>query len=69
MHLVRKRDFGDSGEPTFWVEPDGSPVLLAVTSGGNLRLIWQNIPWRADIPQTLDFIDWVINTLLPDLPY
>ena len=52
--------FGDSGGPTFWVEPDGSLVLVAVTSGGNLRLIGQNIPWRVDIPETLDFIDFVL---------
>lgn len=41
--------FGDSGGPTFWVDTDGSLVLVAVTSGGNLRLIGQNIPWRPAI--------------------
>lgn len=60
--------YGDSGGPTFWVEPDGSLVLVAVTGGGNLRLIGQNIPWRVDIPETLDFIDWVIYDVLPLLP-
>ena len=60
--------YGDSGGPTFWVGPDGTPVLVALTSGGSLRLIGQHIPWRVDIPETLDFIDWVINTALPTLP-
>jgi hypothetical protein len=55
--------FGDSGGPTFWVNNDGSLVLVAVTSGGNLRLIGQNIPWRVDVPETLDFIHSVIATL------
>jgi hypothetical protein len=55
--------FGDSGGPTFWLDTDGSLVLVAVTSGGNLRLIGQNIPWRVDIPETLDFIDFVIAIL------
>ena len=59
---------GDSGGPTFWVNNDGSLVLVALTSGGNLRLIGTNIPWRVDIPETLDFIDWVMNTVLPTLP-
>ena len=60
--------YGDSGGPTFWVDTDGSLVLVAVTSGGNLRLIGQNIPWRVDIPETLDFVDWVIDDVLPLLP-
>jgi hypothetical protein len=59
---------GDSGGPTFWVNNDGSLVLVALTSGGNLRLIGTNIPWRVDIPETRDFINWVINTVLPSLP-
>ena len=24
--------------------------------------------WRVDLPESLDFIDWVINTVLPCLP-
>jgi len=58
--------FGDSGGPAFWIEPDGTRVLVAVTSWGEAAAM--GFYWRVDIPETLDFIDWVINTALPSLP-
>jgi len=50
--------YGDSGGPNFWVKDDGTLVLAALTSRGS----WGTcIGWRVDIPETLDFIDWVIE--------
>ena len=60
--------YGDSGGPVFWTQPDGTRVLVAVISRGDPNLVATDIAWRADIPETLDFIDWVINTALPTLP-
>jgi hypothetical protein len=59
--------WGDSGGPAFWIAPDGTRTVVAVNS-------WITSPegtsfhWRVDLPETLDFIDWVINTVLPTLP-
>ena len=53
--------YGDSGGPTFWVAPNGTLVLVALTSRGNPECMATNIAWRVDIPETLDFIDWVIK--------
>ncbi|MBP7934261.1 MAG: trypsin-like serine protease [Phycisphaerae bacterium] len=60
--------FGDSGGPAFWIEPDGTRVLVGITSWGDPNCVAMNFYWRVDIPETLDFIDWVINTVLPSLP-
>jgi hypothetical protein len=57
---------GDSGGPTYWVEADGSLDLVALTSHG--PEVANNIAWRVDLPETLDFIDRVIHTVLPSLP-
>ncbi len=53
--------YGDSGGPTFWIGPNGSLVLVALTSRGDTNDVSDNIAWRVDIPETLDFIDWVLN--------
>ncbi|MBP7934262.1 MAG: trypsin-like serine protease [Phycisphaerae bacterium] len=60
--------YGDSGGPAFWVKPDGTLVLVALTGHGDPNLVAINVAWRVDLPETLDFIDWVINTVLPSLP-
>ena len=52
---------GDSGGPAFWIEPDGTRVLVAVTSWGEPAAM--GFYWRVDIPETLDFIEWVIDSL------
>jgi hypothetical protein len=52
---------GDSGGPTFWVNADGSLTLVAVTSHG--PRMGNCIQWRVDLPETLDFIAWVISRL------
>ena len=60
--------YSDSGGPTFWVAPDGTLVLVAVISRRDPYGMATNIAWRVDIPEMLDFIDWVINAVLPSLP-
>jgi hypothetical protein len=54
--------FGDSGGPAFWVDTDGTLVLVALTGHGH-SLLSGTFYWRVDIPETLDFIDWVIDNL------
>jgi hypothetical protein len=48
-------EVGDSGGPTFWVDADGSLTLVALTSHG--PLVANNIAWRVDLPETLNFIN------------
>ena len=55
--------YGDSGGPVFWRQPDGTLVLVAVISRGDPNLVATDIAWRADIPETLDFIAQVIQGL------
>jgi hypothetical protein len=55
--------YGDSGGPAFWVDTDGTLVLVALTSRGDPNLVATNIAWRVDIPETLDFIASVIANL------
>ena len=47
---------GDSGGPNFVVAPDGTCVLVGITSRGDPEFVATNIAWRVDIPETLDFI-------------
>jgi hypothetical protein len=54
---------GDSGGPTFWIQPDGTRVLVAVASWGDLNQIAMSYCWRTDIPVTLDFIQSVLQTV------
>ncbi len=53
--------YGDSGGPKFWRNPDtGELVLVALTSKGDPLLVSNDISYRVDIPQTLDFIEFVL---------
>lgn len=54
---------GDSGGPAFWTEPDGSEILVGITSWGDPNCISTGFNYRVDIPDTLDFIDEVIANL------
>jgi hypothetical protein len=54
---------GDSGGPAFWTEPDGSEILVGITSWGDPYCISTGFNYRVDIPDTLDFIDEVIAGL------
>jgi hypothetical protein len=55
--------YGDSGGPAFWTEPDGTEILVGVTSWGDAQCVASAFNYRVDIPETLDFIDDVIAGL------
>jgi hypothetical protein len=55
--------FGDSGGPIFYVEEDGTEVLVGVTSWGDAQCVAMGFYYRVDIPQTLDFIEEVEASL------
>lgn len=55
--------YGDSGGPAFWVEPDGTEILVGVTSWGDAQCKSSGFDYRVDIPETLSFIDSVIASL------
>ncbi len=57
--------YGDSGGPVFWIEPEGTRVVVGITSWGDVNCVAMNFYWRADIPATLDFINSVIQGLEP----
>jgi hypothetical protein len=52
--------YGDSGGPSFWTEPDGTEILVGITSWGDAQCVATGFNYRVDIPDTLDFIDDVI---------
>ena len=52
--------YGDSGGPTFWTAPDGTRVLVAITSSGDPKLVSTGISQRIDISESLEFIDFVL---------
>ena len=54
---------GDSGGPAFWTNQDGSEVLVGITSWGDPNCISTGFNYRVDIPETLDFIASVIDSL------
>jgi secreted trypsin-like serine protease len=54
---------GDSGGPAFWTEPDGSEILVGITSWGDPNCISTGFNYRVDIPDTLDFIGDVLANL------
>ncbi len=49
--------YGDSGGPIFWEEPDGSLILVAVTSWGDAQCVSASFTYRIDISGSRDFID------------
>lgn len=55
--------FGDSGGPAFWTEPDGSEIIVGITSWGDAQCVASAFNYRVDIPETLDFIESVIADL------
>jgi hypothetical protein len=55
--------YGDSGGPAFWTEPDGTEILVGVTSWGDAPCVSSAFNYRVDIPDTLDFIQDVIDNL------
>jgi len=55
--------FGDSGGPAFWTDPDGSEILVGITSWGDANCVATGFNYRVDIAETLSFIDDVIAAL------
>lgn len=55
--------YGDSGGPVFWEQEDGTDILVAVTSWGVPYCTTAVFYYRVDIPETLDFIDDVVESL------
>jgi hypothetical protein len=54
---------GDSGGPAFWTEPDGTEILVGITSWGDVPCVATGFNYRVDTPDTLDFIRDVIAHL------
>jgi secreted trypsin-like serine protease len=55
--------YGDSGGPAFWTEPDGTEILVGVTSWGDMQCVATGFNYRVDIPETVDYLDDVIAGL------
>jgi len=55
--------YGDSGGPAFWTEPDGTDILVGITSWGDAQCVATGFNYRVDIPETLDFVNEVIGGL------
>ena len=55
--------FGDSGGPAFWTNDKDNEVLVAVTSTGDAQCVATGLYYRVDVPDTLDFIEDVIDGL------
>jgi hypothetical protein len=56
--------YGDSGGPAFWIDPEnGDEILVGITSWGDPQLVSTAFDYRTDIPQTLDFVDAVLEDL------
>ena len=55
--------FGDSGGPVFWSDGNGDEILVGITSWGDPHCISPSFNYRIDIPETLDFIGSVLNSL------
>ncbi len=57
--------FGDSGGPAFWEPDEETRILVGITSWGDAMCIVTGFDYRVDIPDTLTFIDDVIEDYLP----
>ena len=55
--------YGDSGGPAFWMKPDGTEILVGVTSWGDASCVSSAFNYRVDIPDTLGFIDSIFSDL------
>ena len=69
LHLMQRAVFdeegtcgGDSGGPAFWVEEDGTEILVAVTSWGDGGCAATGFDYRVDIPDILEWIKLQIET-------
>jgi hypothetical protein len=55
--------FGDSGGPSFWVDPDGNEIVVAVTSTGDAQCVATGLNYRVDTLETLGWIYEVMDGL------
>lgn len=55
--------YGDSGGPAFWTESSGAEILVGITSWGDMQTVATGFYYRVDTPDTLDFLDDVIDSL------
>lgn len=53
--------YGDSGGPAFWINPQGREILVGITSWGDVPCVATGFDYRTDIPQTQDFLGWVLE--------
>lgn len=53
--------YGDSGGPAFWTEPDGTEILVGITSWGDPQTVATGFYYRVDTADTLDFIEQVLE--------
>jgi secreted trypsin-like serine protease len=53
--------YGDSGGPAFWTEPDGTEILVGITSWGDAQTVAAGFFYRVDTADTLDFIEQVLE--------
>lgn len=53
--------YGDSGGPAFWREPDETEILVGINSWGDTPCVATGFNYRVDIPDTLEFINSVIE--------
>ena len=52
---------GDSGGPLFWIAPNGELILVGIHRATDLQRVALAFDYRVDVPQTLGFIDFVIE--------
>jgi secreted trypsin-like serine protease len=55
--------FGDSGGPAFYTDPVEGEILVGITSWGDAQCVAAGFDYRVDIPETLDFIQDIIDSL------
>jgi len=55
--------YGDSGGPTFWRQPDGTEIIISITSWGDPNLVATGISYRIDTGESLGFISGIIATI------
>jgi secreted trypsin-like serine protease len=60
--------FGDSGGPSFWTDPDtGISFVIGITSWGDGTTLSTGFRYRTDIPETLEFLDFVVEAVEANL--
>jgi len=63
LHDNQGTCFGDSGGPAFWEPDEETRILVGITSWGDGMCVVTGFDYRVDIPDTLDFVYGVIESL------